>query len=149
MNESEAIISASQDYLPWYVTGPGGTDVLFGLVALALVLIVIGFGALYFTIQSIPDRLVKGTSKTQMQIVGLLGLVSLFTMNNLYWVAALLLAAVRLPDLVSLFKSQARSQKRMSSSLRQMEPPGETNIVAEPANAHAITGSTSGDGAHV
>ena len=83
MNESGAIASAARDYLPWYVTGPGETDVLFGLVAFALVLIVIGFGALYFTIQAIPDRMVKGTSKTQMQIVGLLGLVSLFTMKSL------------------------------------------------------------------
>ena len=138
----------AHDYLPWYVTGPGETDVLFGLVALTLLLIVIGFGALYFTIQSIPDRLVKGTSKTQMQIVGLLGLVSLFTMNNLYWVAALLIAAVRIPDLVSLFRSQARSQKSMSASLHQMAPPVERELAGERAGDDATAGPETGDDAH-
>ena len=61
----------------------------------------LGFGALYFTIQAIPDRLADGASKVQLQLVGLLGLLSLFTMNNAFWVAALLLAAIRIPDLVT------------------------------------------------
>jgi hypothetical protein len=85
-------------------------------VSISLVLAIIGFGALYFTIQSIPDRLAEGTSKAQMQIVGILGLISLVTMNNIYWVAALLLAAMRLPDLVTPFKSISRSLKRLSVS---------------------------------
>ena len=110
------------EYLPFYITSPVETDVLLGAVAFTLVAVLIGFGALYFTIQNIPDRLVEGTSKAQMQIVGLLGLISLFSMNNLYWVIALLVAAVRIPDVVTMFKSQARSQKRMSMSLKTMEP---------------------------
>ena len=87
--------------LPFYITGPGETDILFIAVAVALVGIVVGFGALYFTIQAIPDRMVKGAGKAQMQVVGLLGLISLFTMNNLYWIAAILLAAIRIPDLLT------------------------------------------------
>ena len=120
MNETSALVV--REHLPFYITGPGESDILFAAVAVALVLVIIGFGAFYFTIQAIPDRMVKGSSKAQMQIVGLLGLISLFTMNNIYWVAALLIAAVRIPDFVSLFKSQARSQKKMSQSLAGMEP---------------------------
>lgn len=133
MSDTSALVV--KEHLPFYITGPGETDVLFGVVAVALVLILVGFGALYFTIQAIPDRLVKGSSKAQMQIVGLLGLISLFTMNNIYWVAAILIAAVRIPDVVSLFKSQARSQKRMSSSLAEMGPalePVDETAAAEP-----------------
>lgn len=122
-----------RDHLPFYITGPGESDILFGAVAVSLVLIILGFGALYFTIQAIPDRLVEGTSKAQMQIVGLLGLISLFTMNNIYWVAALLIAAVRIPDFVTLLKSQARSQKKMSNALAGMVPAKAAAGIREPA----------------
>ena len=99
MNETVQMVA--YENLPFYITAPGETDVLFGAVSIALVAVVIGFGALYFTIQSIPDRMVEGAGKAQMQVVGLLGLISLFTMNNLYWIAAILLAAIRLPDLLT------------------------------------------------
>lgn len=111
---SESSVNVIHEYLPFYITGPGESDLLFGAVTIALVLIVIGFGALYFTIQAIPDRLVKGTSKAQMQLVGILGLISLFTMNNAYWIAALLLAAVRIPDIGKLFKSISQPLKKLS-----------------------------------
>ncbi len=105
------------DHLPFYITAPGETDILLVVVALTLVAVVIGFGALYFTIQAIPDRIAEGTSKAQMQLVGLLGLISLFTMNNLYWIAAILLAAVRIPDFVTPLKD-------IAASLREREAPG-------------------------
>jgi hypothetical protein len=91
-------------------------------VTIFLILVVLGFGAMYFTIQAIPDRLVEGTSKAQMQLVGILGLVSLFTMNNIYWVAALLLAAIRIPDIVTPFRSMSRSQKKISINTQNMVP---------------------------
>lgn len=106
---NELPVKVVQEHLPFYITGPGESDILFTAVAISLVAIVIGFGALYFTIQAIPDRIAKGTSKAQMQLVGLLGLISLFTMNNLYWIAAILLAAVRIPDFVTPLKEIAKS----------------------------------------
>ena len=108
---NELPVTVNYDHLPFYITAPGETDVLFGAVAVTPVAILIGFGALYFTIQAIPDRIVKGTSKAQMQLVGLLGLISLFTMNNLYWVAAILIAAVRIPDFMTPLKDIARSMR--------------------------------------
>ena len=106
---NEASTRINPDYLPFYITAPGESDILFSAVAIALVGVVIGFGALYFTIQAIPDRMVKGAGKAQMQVVGLLGLISLFTMNNLYWIAAILLAAVRIPDLLTPLTQIAQS----------------------------------------
>lgn len=90
--------SMAPEALPFFITGPGQGDILFTAVAIVLILVILGFGAFYFTVQSIPDRMVEGASKTQMQLVSLLGLISLVTMNNAFWVAALLLAAIRLPD---------------------------------------------------
>ena len=133
------------EHLPFYITAPGETDILLGAVALTLVAVVIGFGALYFTIQAIPDRIAKGTSKAQMQVVGLLGLISLFTMNNLYWIAAILLAAVRLPDFVSPLKDIAASLRaRPASSIDRtsddsMSYPKFKTEIPETPNAAAKT----------
>ena len=112
MNESNQIINP--EHLPFYITGPGETDGLLLLVAVFLVGAVVAFGAFYFTIQSIPDRMVEGSGKAQMQVVGLLGLLSLFTMNNAFWMAALLLAAIRIPDIVTPLGSISRSLKRLA-----------------------------------
>ncbi len=100
------------DYLPFFVTAPGDSDLLFSAVLVFLVLVAIGFGALYFTIQAIPDRLADGASKVQLQIVGILGLLSLFTMNNAFWVAALLLAAIRIPDIVTPLREIGAEMRR-------------------------------------
>ena len=64
MNQTRATVFFEE--LPFFVTGPGQTDVLFILVAISLVLIVVGFGVLYFTVQAWPDRLAKGANKVQL-----------------------------------------------------------------------------------
>lgn len=94
--------------LPFFVTGPGQTDVFQVLVAVFLVLVVLGFGAIYFTIQAIPERMAGGANKVQLQIIGLLGLLSLFTLNNTYWVAALILAAIPVNEIVAPIQSWTR-----------------------------------------
>ena len=84
--------------LPFWVTPPGETDGFLIVVGVLLVVILLGFGALYFTIQAIPDRMAAGAHKIQMQLVGVLGLISLFTLNNAFWIAAILIAAVPLHE---------------------------------------------------
>lgn len=129
-------IKVVHEHLPFYITGPGQSDILFTAVAIALVAIVVGFGALYFTIQAIPDRIAKGTSKSQMQLVGLLGLISLFTMNNLYWVVAILLAAVRIPDFMTPLTDIARSLRSRADTGTEPEDDdtGESPEAADAGN---------------
>ena len=141
---NETAVGVNYEHLPFYITAPGESDILFTAVAIALVAIVVGFGALYFTIQAIPDRFAKGTSKTQMQLVGLLGLISLFTMNNLYWVAAILLAAIRIPDFMAPLTDIARSlrstnrEETADSDLEAPDPPSDVEvIVSESKTAEA------------
>jgi len=112
MNESNFIVNL--EHLPFYITGPGETDGLLLVVAVFLIGVVVAFGAFYFTVQSIPDRMVEGSGKAQMQVVGLLGLLSLFTLNNAFWMAALLLAAIRIPDIATPLGSISRSLKRLA-----------------------------------
>ncbi len=117
------------DETSFFVTGPGETDGMLIAVAVLLFLIILGFGALYFTIQAWPDRLAKGTGKVQLQFVGLLGLISLLTLNNAFWIAALLVAAVRIPDFLTPIREIASSLKKRSGDgaltapLRETAPP--------------------------
>ena len=112
MNEFNQNINP--EHLAFYITGPGETDGLLLLVAVFLIGVVVAFGAFYFTIQSIPDRMVEGSGKAQMQVVGLLGLLSLFTLNNAFWIAALLLAAIRIPDFATPLGSISKSLKKLA-----------------------------------
>jgi len=100
----------------FFVTGPGQTDVRFILVAISLVLIVDGFGVLYSKVQAWLDRLAKGANNVQLQIVGILGLLSLLTLNNAFWVAALLLAAIRTPDFVTPLWANSRELAKRSAA---------------------------------
>ncbi|WP_131726312.1 hypothetical protein [Ruegeria denitrificans] len=88
--------------LPFWVTAPGETDGFLIIVGLVLVAVLLSFGALYFTVQAIPDRMAAGSHKVQMQLVGVLGLISLFTLNNAFWIAAILIAAVPLHEIFPL-----------------------------------------------
>ena len=141
MNEST--VTVVHEYLPFYITGPGESDILFSAVAVVLGAIIIGFGALYFTIQAIPDRLVEGAGKAQMQVVGLLGLISLFTMNNLYWIAAILLAAMRIPDFVTPLTDIARSMK--TRQIEAEETPTAETPAAPPAQEMPVSDVQSTD----
>ncbi|MDJ0512132.1 MAG: hypothetical protein QNJ62_01665 [Methyloceanibacter sp.] len=108
--------SVSIDALPFFVTAPGHTDGLLVVVALSLVLVVLGLGLLYFRIQAWPDRLARGATKVQLQIVGILGLISLFTFNNIYWVAGLILASIRFPDFVTPLKDMAKALSKSAET---------------------------------
>ena len=144
---SESTAKVVLDNLPFYITGPGESDILFTVVTISLIAIVVGFGALYFTIQAIPDRIVKGTSKSQMQLVGLLGLISLFTMNNLYWIAAILLAAIRIPNLMTPLTDIARSLRSPvdGGTMPEGREIGEMYETTEESNGTVETGELLAD----
>jgi len=139
---SEIRADVIHEHLPFYITGPGESDILFTAVAIALIAIVVGFGALYFTIQAIPDRIAKGTSKAQMQLVGLLGLISLFTLNNLYWIAAILLAAIRIPDFMAPLTDIAQSLRSRNDGKIESR---ESEVNESPGIAEVSRGMTEAD----
>jgi hypothetical protein len=137
MNINDIGPRVDPDHLWFFIVRPGETDILFGAVAIALVLIVLGFGALYFTIQAWPDRLAAGVGKAQLQVVGILGLLSLLTMNNMLWVIALVLAAIRIPDIVTPLRNISRA---LSSRPDAIETPAPD--VSATLNNGSDTGAT-------
>ena len=85
-------------------------------MAVVLVIAVLGVGTLYFRLHSLPEHMAHGTGPSQLQIVSILALLALFTHNNLFWVLALLLAAVKIPDFLTPLNSIARSLERATDA---------------------------------
>ena len=86
-------------HLPAFITAPGETDVLMVVTAIFLLLAVLMFGILFLRLHSLPERMAHRTHKLQFEIVAILCLIALFTHIHLFWVAALLLAVIDIPDI--------------------------------------------------
>ena len=101
-------------HIPFFITAPGGTDVLFNAVIIFVVGTILLVGNLYFRLHAAPEHMAHGASKVQMEIVAVLTLISLFTHNHLFWIGALLLAMVQFPDFTTPANSIAGSLERIA-----------------------------------
>jgi len=105
---------AASHHLPWFLTAPGDSDVLFTITTIVLIAVVFGLGSVFFRLHSLPERL--GHKKLQFEIVAVLGLLSLFTHVHAFWVAGLLLALIDLPDFQTPLRRIAASLEKLSGS---------------------------------
>ena len=85
-------------HLPAFVVGSGESDVLLAIMVGVLLAAVLIVGNLCFQMHPLPERMAHRGTNVQLQIVAVLCLLALFTHNNLFWVAGLLLALVQIPD---------------------------------------------------
>jgi len=106
--------TAASDPLPAFITEPGSTDWLMMTMAVFLIVVVISFGLLYLRLHALPEHIAHRTNKVQLQFVCILALLAMFTHNNAFWIAALLLALVTLPDFSTPMKSIAHSLEKLS-----------------------------------
>lgn len=83
-------------HLPVFITAPGQSDILLGITAFVLIGSVLAVGVFFFWLHSLPERMVH--NRVQFDLVAVLALLSLFTHIHAFWVAALLLALVKIPD---------------------------------------------------
>ncbi|WP_331374669.1 hypothetical protein [Sinorhizobium chiapasense] len=111
---AETLHPAAVDHLPVFITAPGQTDVLFNVMVVFVLLMVFLVGIFYLRLHALPEHMAHGASKAQLQIIGVLALIALFTHNHLFWIAALLLAMIEFPDFASPVKSMARSLARIA-----------------------------------
>jgi hypothetical protein len=118
-------------HLPYFITAPGQTDVLFIAMVVMLLVIVLIIGNLYFQLHALPDRIAHRSNRGQMQLVAVLTLLALFTHNNLFWIAALLLAFVQLPDFSSPMSSIAKSLEKLAGGREPSTAP--TPAMPEPS----------------
>lgn len=101
-------------HLPGFITPPGETDTLLVVVTIVIVLSVFAIGVVYFKLHALPERMSHGNTRGQYQLVAILALIALFTHNNLFWIAALLLAAIQPPDFLTPITSIASSLRRLA-----------------------------------
>ncbi|MDF2618506.1 MAG: hypothetical protein K0S00_1165 [Xanthobacteraceae bacterium] len=106
--------AAASGHLPFFITPPDGTDVLMGIAAVTLIGAVLLTGVLFLTLHSLPERMAHKGQKLQFEIVAVLCLLALFTHTHIFWVAALLLAFVDLPDFLSPLNRIARASETVA-----------------------------------
>lgn len=106
---TESLHPLAPHHIPFFLPDADGGDRLMTTMLVGLVIAVVALGSLYMRLHSLPERIAHGNDRMQFEIVAILALLALFTHNNLFWVAALLLAFVRLPDFVTPLGSIADS----------------------------------------
>jgi len=112
-------------HLPFFITAPGETDVLMVVMGIVLIAAVLGVGNLYLRLHSLPEQMAHKSQKIQFEIVAVLGLLALFTHIHLFWIAALLLALVDLPDFGTPLSRIARSVEKIADAA---QPAGEAAV---------------------
>jgi len=76
-------------------------------------------------LHSLPEQMAHKSQKIQFEIVAVLGLLALFTHIHLFWIAALLLALVDLPDFGTPLSRIARSVEKIADAA---QPAGEAAV---------------------
>ncbi|MGI9389010.1 MAG: hypothetical protein ACR2O1_03040 [Boseongicola sp.] len=124
---SDNVHDQGSSHLPPFITAPNETDVLFVGVVVFVILLVLLLGVLYLKLHSIPEQMAHSSNHTQFQLVAVLALLALFTHNNIFWIAALLLATIQLPNYEGLLASISKSLREISDKVQSPEI-GDTHL---------------------
>jgi hypothetical protein len=134
---------AASHHLPWFITAPGETDILMVVTAVILAASILGFGILFFRLHHLPEQVAHGSKKIQLEIVSVLCLIGLLTHIHAFWVVALLLAMIDIPDFGGALGRIAGAVERMAG-LKVAEVaarPPEASADAEPSDAKPLEGT--------
>jgi hypothetical protein len=132
---------AATDHLPFFITAPGQTDGLFNAMVVFLIVVVFAVGLIYLRIHALPEHLAHGTSKVQLQLVGVLALLALFTHNHIFWIAALLLALIPFPNFSAPLASMAESLEKMAGRAPAdgaLPSPQAAEVAPQPTPSEAV-----------
>jgi hypothetical protein len=125
LNPAADVNPVANHHLPIFITPPGQTDVLMVVTALFLLLAVVAFGLLFLRLHSLPERMAHRGHKLQFEIVAVLCLIALFTHIHGFWIAALLLALIELPDIGTWMRRIARGVERIAG-IKSPDTPADT-----------------------
>ncbi len=140
LNSAAEVNPVASHHLPIFITAPGQTDVLMVVTAVFLLVAVVAFGLLFLRLHSLPERMAHRGHKLQVGIVAVLCLIALFTHIHGFWVAALLLALIDMPDFGGWMARIARAVERIAG-IKSPDTPADTPPVesrtATPPGDHA------------
>jgi hypothetical protein len=106
--------SMATEYLPMFISGPGETDAFFVAVVIIAIIVTMLIGVFYFTLHALPEKMAHKVNSSQLQLIGVLSLIAMFTHNNYFFFAALILAAIRFPDWTGTLNSIANSLEKVA-----------------------------------
>jgi hypothetical protein len=101
-------------HLPFFITAPGDTDVLFNVTLVFVVACIILTGVVFLTIHSLPERMAHKSKKILLDLIALLCLLALLTHEHLFWFIAIVLAFIDIPDFLTPVNRIARSVETMA-----------------------------------
>ncbi|MGZ3309220.1 MAG: hypothetical protein ACXU8R_11935 [Xanthobacteraceae bacterium] len=105
---------------------------LFNITMVFVLLSVVFFGIVFLTIHSLPERLAHKSKKVQLDIVAVLCLLALFSHEHVFWVAALLLAFIDIPDFSTPFKRMVTAVETIAEQQAGSTPPADESDSAPP-----------------
>jgi hypothetical protein len=113
-SERRSLVTASPNpaattHLPFFITAPGDTDVLFNITLVFVVACIILTGVIFLTIHSLPERMAHKSKKVLLDLIALLCLLALLTHEHLFWFIAIVLAFIDVPDFLTPVNRIARS----------------------------------------
>jgi hypothetical protein len=114
MDDLAGINPLAPHHLPVFVSLPGGSDWLMTTMGVFLLVVFLSIGLVYLKLHALPEHMAHRTNKVQLQFVAVLALLALLTHNHIFWIAALLLALIELPDFSTPMNSIALSLERIS-----------------------------------
>ena len=127
---SELLHPKAAHNLPSFITAPGETDVLMVVSAVFLLGAVVGFGVLFLRLHALPEHIAHGSHKVQMELVSVLCLIALFTHMHIFWIAALILAFIEIPNFGHPLRRIAGSVEKMAGLQPGERAPAETTAAA-------------------
>ena len=130
---TDSLHALAPHHLPRFIGGADGSDPLMTAVVGMLIVILLVVGNLYFKLHAVPERMAHRQNNTQLQFITMLAILALFTHNNVFWVAALLLSVVRLPDFSTPLNSIADSLKTLANPESKGFPAQTTRPASEPS----------------
>jgi hypothetical protein len=102
------------EHLPFFITAPGDTDVLYNIMVVFVIAMVVLTGVVFLTIHSLPERMAHKSKKNQLDLIAVLCLLALLLHEHIFWFAALILAFIDIPDFLTPVSRIATSVETMA-----------------------------------
>jgi hypothetical protein len=120
-------------HMPFFITAPGDTDVLFNATLVLVVACIILAGVVFLTIHSLPERMAHKSKKILLDLIALLCLLALLTHEHLFWFIAIVLAFIDIPDFLTPVNRIAKSVETMSRQEVGDKPEDHSTLAAPEA----------------
>jgi hypothetical protein len=119
-------------HLPFFITAPGDTDVLFNITLVIVVASIVLTGVIFLTIHSLPERMAHKSKKIQLDLIAVLCLLALLLHEHIFWFAALILAFIDIPDFLTPVTRIATSVEAMAGKETAGAPPADRSEPSAP-----------------